>query len=145
MEQNKLKKEDQALLKIIVVIAAISTGIAGFVHLYMPLVAEPRILHHLPNAIFFLGSGVAQLLWIIPMLKRWGKIWYYVGIIGNIGFILFYIITRIPGNPVTGRGGDTDNIDLVCEFAQLAYIITIMMVLTKVNKLKLKNESINKI
>ena len=143
MEQSNLKKRDQTL-KIIIIIAAISTGVAGFIHLYMPLVAEPRILHHIPNAIFFLGSGIAQLFWIIPMLKRWGKVWYYVGIIGNIGFILLYIITRIPGNPVTGRGGDIDNIDLVCEIAQVYYIITTIMVITRTDKLRLK-KSIKKI
>ncbi len=144
MEQSKLKKQDQTL-NVIIVIAAISTGIAGFIHLYMPMVAEPRILHHTANAIFFLGSGVAQLFWIIPMLKRWGKVWYYVGIIGNIAFILLYIITRIPGNPVTGRGGGIDNIDLVCEFAQLSYIITTIIVIARIDKLKIKKESINKI
>ena len=145
MKQNNLRIKGQPLLEIFVVIAALSTGIAGFVHLYVPLVSEPKVLHHVPNAIFFLGSGIAQLLWIIPMLKRWGKAWYYVGIIGNIGFILLYIITRIPGNPITGRGGHIDNIDIICEFAQLAYILTTLVIIIKVNKLKIQNESINKI
>lgn len=66
--------------------AAVATAIAGIVHLYMPL-SHPRMLGNLPVAVFFLGSGIAQIFWILPMIKRWGRIWYYVGIAGNVGFI----------------------------------------------------------
>src|ERR1700712_2377874 len=95
-------------LKYYFIAAAVATAIAGIIHLYMPLIAAQGILHRPPMAIFFLGSGIAQLLWVIPMIKRWGKIWYYIGIAGNIAFILLYVITRLPGNPITGRGGGTD-------------------------------------
>jgi len=63
------------------------------------------VFGNLAIAIFFLGSGIAQIFWILPMLKRWGKPWYYIGIGGNLGFIILYVITLLPGNPVTGRGG----------------------------------------
>jgi hypothetical protein len=76
--------------------------------------SHPRILGNLPTATFFLCSGVAQIFWILPMIKRWGRPWYYIGIGGNV----VYIITRFPGNPVNGRGGDSDALDMVCEVAQ---------------------------
>ena len=123
-------------LKYYFIAAAIATAIAGIVHLYMPLIAHPQMLHNIPIATFFLGSGIAQLFWVIPMIRRWGKIWYYVGIAGNVAFILLYVITRFPGNPINGRGGDADIIDLTCEFAQVAFIIITSIILVKENKLK---------
>jgi hypothetical protein len=74
---------------------------------------------HSPNTVFFIGSGIAQIFWILPMIRRWGKPWYYIGIIGNVGFILLYVIKRFPGNPVTGRGDTVDPVDMVCEIAQV--------------------------
>ena len=49
--------------------------------------------------IFFIISGLAQLFWVIPVIKRWSKPWYYIGIGGtsilivvlpDIGDILAY-------------------------------------------------------
>jgi hypothetical protein len=78
-----------------------------------------------------LGSGIAQVFWVLPMIKRWGSIWYFAGIVGNLGFIILYVITRIPGNPVNGRGGDIDVVDMICEVAQLAYIGITAVILAK--------------
>jgi hypothetical protein len=110
--------------------AALATAIAGIVHLYMPI-SHPRMLGNTPIAIFFLGSGIAQLFWVLPMLRRWGRIWYYVGIAGNIAFVILYVVTRFPDNPVNGRGGDVDAIDMICEVAQLAYISVTSIILVK--------------
>ncbi len=115
--------------------AAVATAIAGIVHLYMPL-SHPRMLGNIPTATFFLGSGFAQIFWILPMIKRWGRIWYYVGIAGNIAFIMLYVITRLPGNPVTGRGGDVDATDMTCELAQVAYIVITAVILAKERSIK---------
>jgi hypothetical protein len=106
--------------------AAAATAIDGIIHLLMPLHFAPQMLQHFAtrplNPIFFLGSGIAQTFWILPMIQRWGKVWYYIGIAGNIAFIILYIITRLPWNPVTGREGDVDIVDMACELAQVAYI-----------------------
>jgi hypothetical protein len=115
--------------------AAVATTTAGIVHLYMPL-SHPRMLGNIPVATFFLGSGIAQLFWVIPMIKRWGRIWYYVGIAGNVGFIILYVITRFSGNPVNGRGGDIDAIDMICEIAQVAYIAITAIILAKERSIK---------
>ena len=55
--------------------AAVATAIAGIVHLYIPF-GFPVVFGNLAIAIFFLGSGIAQIFWILPMLKRWGKVLY---------------------------------------------------------------------
>jgi hypothetical protein len=126
-------------LKYYFIAAAVATAIAGIVHLYMPI-AHPQMLNNIPIATFFLGSGIAQLFWVIPMIRRWGKVWYYIGIAGNIAFILLYVLTRFPGNPINGRGGDADIIDLTCEFAQVAYIIITSIIIAKERKLKIVQE-----
>ena len=115
--------------------AAVATAIAGIVHLYMPL-SHPRMLGNLPVATFFLGSGIAQIFWILPMIKRWGRIWYYIGIAGNIAFIILYVITRFPDNPVTGRGGGVDAADMICELAQVAYIAITAVIIAKERSMK---------
>jgi hypothetical protein len=115
--------------------AAVATAIAGIVHLYMPL-SHPRMLGNIPIATFFLGSGIVQLFWVIPMIKRWGRIWYYVGIAGNVAFIILYVVTRFPGNPVNGRGGDVDMVDMTCELGQVAYIAITAVILAKERSMK---------
>jgi hypothetical protein len=124
--------------------AAVATAIAGIVHLYMPL-SHPRMLGNIPTATFFLGSGIAQLFWVIPMIKRWGRIWYYVGIAGNIGFVILYVVTRFPGNPVNGRGGDVDAVDMTCELAQVAYIAITAVILLKERSIKLVHKKTAKV
>jgi hypothetical protein len=115
--------------------AAVATAIAGIVHLYMPL-SHPRMLGNIPTATFFLGSGIAQLFWVLPMIKRCGRIWYYVGIAGNVAFIILYVVTRLPGNPVNGRGGDIDAVDMICELAQVAYIAITAVILARERSMK---------
>jgi hypothetical protein len=114
---------------------AVATAIAGIVYLYMPL-SHPRMLGNLPIAAFFIGSGIAQIFWILPMVKRWGKPWYYIGILGNVAFIILYVITRLPGNLVNGRGGDIDMVDMICELAQVAYITITAVILARERTMK---------
>jgi hypothetical protein len=135
MAKSSTTNQIPSNLKYYFIAAAVATAISGIVHLYMPL-THPRMLSNAPIALFFLGSGIAQLFWVIPMIRRWGTVWYYVGIVGNIAFILLYVITRFPGNPVNGRGGDADMIDLTCEFAQVAFIIITAIIIVKERKLK---------
>ena len=128
--QREQQRPSSRIYQYLSIAAAIATAIAGIVHLYMPL-AHLRMFENIPMVTFFLGSGIAQIFWILPMIKRWGRMWYYVGIIANIGFIILYVITRFPGNPVNGRGGDVDVIDMICEVAQVAYIGITAVILAK--------------
>jgi hypothetical protein len=63
---------------------------------------SPRIFN-INIAIFFLVAGILQLFWIIPMLKKWGRIWYAIGIAGTVILIGIWAVTRIPDNPITGE------------------------------------------
>jgi hypothetical protein len=72
--------------------------------------------------ILFLVGGIAQVFWILPILKRWGRIWYSIGIAGTAVFIAIWAITRMPANPIIHRAGDVDVIDIATEMLQFAFI-----------------------
>jgi len=42
-------------------------------------------------SVFFLISGIIQLFWVIPLIRSWGKYWYYTGMIGSIISIVIYV------------------------------------------------------
>jgi hypothetical protein len=76
--------------------AATTTAIAGILH----LILVPNIISRNPNSgIFFIISGIAQIFWVIPMLKRWGRTWYYIGIGGTIILIIIWATTRFQEIP----------------------------------------------
>ena len=100
--------------------AAATTGIAGILHL---IFASNIIGFSILNGIFFIISGLAQLFWAIPMIKKWGKIWYLIGIAGTIILIIMWAITRMPGNPITGRGGPLNEIGIAIQVFQMAYVV----------------------
>src|ERR671917_1187753 len=100
--------------------AAAATAIAGLLHLMM----GPNSLNfNINQGILFIVGGIAQVFWIIPMIRRWGIPWYTIGIAGTMVFMALWIITRIPGNPITGRGGPAGNpIAITIEVFQAAFI-----------------------
>jgi hypothetical protein len=108
--------------------AAATTAIAGILH----FILVPNVIGRNPNSgVFFIVSGIAQIFWVIPMLKRWGRIWYYIGIGGTIVLIIMWAITRIPGNPITGRGGPVSEMGIAVEIFQIAYIIITAIIILK--------------
>jgi hypothetical protein len=101
--------------------AAATTALAGIIHLYL---AANSLSHHRfgNNVILFLVGGLAQVFWVLPILKQWGRAWYVLGIAGTTVFIAKWAITRMPGNPITHRAGDAATIDVVTEVLQFAFI-----------------------
>lgn len=98
--------------------AAAMTTIAFILH----LILAPNMLNfNLNSAILFFVGGAAQLFWVIPMLRRWGRVWYGVGVGGTLVLITVWIIARIPGNPLTGRGGMVNEMGIVVEVLQWAF------------------------
>jgi hypothetical protein len=125
--------------------AAATTAIAGILHLSL----VPDIIgRNLNSGVFFLISGIAQIFWVIPMLKRWGRTWYYIGIAGTIVLIIMWAMTRVPGNPITGRGGPISEMAIAIEVFQVAYIIITAIIITKESKSSvsqiIKDERLNK-
>lgn len=99
--------------------AAICTGIAGILHLTL---VPNAIDSNINNAILFLVGGIAQIFWVLPMIKRWGRVWYAVGIAGTVILIGLWVITRIADNPITGRGGPISERAIAVEVFQIAYV-----------------------
>ena len=56
------------------------------------------------------------------MVRRWGRVWYGVGIGGTVVLIAIWIITRMPGNPITGRGSVVDEMGVAVETLQWAFV-----------------------
>jgi hypothetical protein len=99
--------------------AAATTAIAGILHLTL---GANSLGFNINNGILFVVGGIAQVFWIIPILSRWGKKWNYIGIGGTLVFFAIWAITRIPGNPITGRGGGVNTMAILVESFQFAFI-----------------------
>lgn len=108
--------------------AAGSTLIAGILHL--SLVANV-IDRNFNTGILFLLGGLAQVFWVLPTIRGWNKVWYYVGIGGTLTLILIWAITRFPGNPINGRGGSIGETAIAIEVFQVAFIVLSIIILWK--------------
>jgi hypothetical protein len=108
--------------------AAATTALAGILH----LILVPDIIgRNLNSGVFFIVAGIAQIFWVIPMLKRWGRTWYYIGIAGTIVLIIMWVMTRAPGNPITGRGGPISEMAIAIELFQIAYVVITAIIIKK--------------
>ena len=108
--------------------AAGSTLIAGILHLSLVANAIDRNFN---TGILFLLGGLAQLFWVLPTIRGWNKVWYYVGIGGTLTLILIWAITRFPGNPINGRGGSIGETAIAIEVFQVAFIVLSIIILWK--------------
>jgi peptidoglycan/LPS O-acetylase OafA/YrhL len=99
--------------------AAGTTAIAGILH----LILAPNMLNFNPSsAILFFVGGATQLFWMVPMIRRWGRVWYGIGIVGTLVLIAIWMVTRIDGNPITGRGGMINEMGIAVETMQWAFV-----------------------
>jgi hypothetical protein len=108
--------------------AAGSTLIAGILHLSLVANAIDRNFN---TGILFLIGGLAQVFWVLPTIRGWNKVWYYVGIGGTLIIILIWAITRFPGNPINGRGGSIGETAIAIEVFQVAFIVLSLIILWK--------------
>lgn len=113
--------------------AAATTAIAGGFHVYMA--ANSMVNGRFGNnVILFLVGGLAQIFWILPVLKKWGRVWYAIGIVGTVAFIGIWGITRLQGNPITGRGFNIGINDSIVEIMQVAFIAFSFVILAIENR-----------
>ena len=103
--------------------AAASTLIAGVLHLAIVPMFFTQM--SIDITIFFVVSGLAQIFWVIPVIKRWSKPWYYVGIGGTVILIIMYLIA------VPGRGYPVSQLDIAIELFQIAFIILCSIIIVK--------------
>src|SRR5919206_1249515 len=100
--------------------AAATTAIAGILH----LIWASSIIGKAPPtfSIFFVVSGIAQAFWALPMIKRWGRKWYYIGLAGTVVLVILYAATRLPNQLTGGRPAPTNEIGISILIFEIAYI-----------------------
>jgi hypothetical protein len=132
-----------AIMDILYYAAAATTAIAGILHIIQ---ASNVMEFSLNFFIFFMIAGLAQLFWVVPMVKKWGRPWYYVGIGGTIVLIVLYAITRMPGNPITGRGAPINSIGIAIEVFQVAFIgLAIAIIIYEMKRKRLSGKTTSEI
>lgn len=96
--------------------AAATTVIAGVIHFLMGTHSESG---EQAQGILFLVSGILQIFWVLPVIKRWNKIWYHVGIVGTAVLIVSWAGTHLHG---LSHGRDLGGMTLILEVSQVAFI-----------------------
>ena len=124
-------------MQYLTVLAGASTLLAGILHLMMvgTFFKPPNFPLELlaGSNILFIVSGVAQILWAIPMFLRWNIRWYYVGLVGTAALVILLAASRIP-NPMTGHALQNNTIGYLTEIVQIAYIIITGIIIVKQRK-----------
>jgi hypothetical protein len=83
------------------------------------------------STVLFLVGGLAQIFWVVPTMRNWGRTWDYIGIAGTAVFIVIWVITRLPENPITGRAGRIGDSAIVIEVLQMAFIVLLAVLIAK--------------
>ena len=111
--------------------AAVTTFITGILHLtFVPnLVGFSEY-----TSLFFLITGVTQLFWVVPILKKWSNIWYYAGMGGTFILVALWLITRVPNNRILNRALPVNDIGIVIEVLQTAFIILCGLIIVTTNR-----------
>ena len=68
--------------------AAATTLIAGILHLnkVIDTISSGKAIGNAD--ILFLVGGIAQVFWVFPIIRQWGRTWYSIGIAGTAVFVL---------------------------------------------------------
>ena len=103
--------------------AAACTFIAGILHLAIVPMFFTQL--SLDVMIFFIVSGLAQVFWVIPIIKKWSNIWYYFGIGGTVVLIIMYLVA------VPGSGYPVSPLDIAIELFQIVFIILCTIIIMK--------------
>ena len=103
--------------------AAASTLIAGILHLALVAMFFGKMTPEV--TVFFVASGLAQIFWILPTVKKWIMPWYYIGIGGTIALIVLWII-YIPGG-----GHPIDLNSAAIEAFQIVFVILSVIIIKK--------------
>jgi uncharacterized membrane protein YuzA (DUF378 family) len=113
--------------------AAASTFIAGVLHLAI----VPMFFNKMPAnvTIFFIISGLAQLFWVIPVIKIWSSVLYYIGIGGTVILIILWIIA------VPARGLAVSELEVAIELFQIVFIILCIIIVKDITITRLDQKN----
>jgi hypothetical protein len=115
--------------------AAATTAIAGTVHIVLGIPSN-----NLNSQMLFVVGGIAQIFWVVPIIRKWGTTWYGIGLGGTIVFIAIWAITRIPDNFITGRGGRISDNGIIVEALQISFVTVMVAILVlERNKISAKD------
>jgi uncharacterized membrane protein YuzA (DUF378 family) len=109
--------------KVLVYSAAASTLISGVLHVALVPMFVGQMTPEV--TVFFVASGLAQIFWILPTVKRWIMPWYYIGIGGTIVLIVLWIVF------IPGGGHPIDLNSAVIEAFQIAFVILSVIIIKK--------------
>lgn len=112
--------------------AAASTGIAGILHL---MLVPSSINAGVQYVTLFLVSGLAQLFWVLPMVRRWGRIWNIIGLAGTAVLVGLtgYVVIESARNPQATPSGVME-LAVAIEICQISYVIITGIILVKRNR-----------
>src|SRR5207247_2227721 len=113
--------------------AAAAIATAGLLHL---MLGPNNLGFNVNQGMLFIVGGTPQVFWIIPMVRRWGTPWYAIGMGGTAVFMALCIITRMPGNPITGRGGGTNPMSIAVEVFEATFIGLAAAIIVYENRMK---------
>ena len=101
--------------------AAACTGIAGILHL---MLVPSSIVAGIQYTVFFLISGLVQLFWVLPMIKKWGRFWNIIGFAGTAVLVGLtgYVVIESVRNPQSTPSGVTE-LAVAIEIFQISYVI----------------------
>ena len=116
-------QSDKTKILPLVYVAAATTVIAGIIHI---LLAPHSLSDEVREGILFLVGGVLQVFWALPVIKRWNKIWQYVGIGGTAILIILWFSTH---TRILSHGRGLGGMTLVLEIAQVAFIVLCILLL----------------
>lgn len=88
MSQSVLSDKKMLLLSFVV---AGLTVAAGIIHLQM---APMALSHEIGEGVLFLVGGALQVFWAVPVIKRWGRVWQIIGIVGTAVFSIIWFATH---------------------------------------------------
>jgi hypothetical protein len=110
--------------------AATCTGLAGILHLMFVPASIPAGIQY---TTLFLISGLAQIFWVLPMVRRWGKIWNIIGLAGTavlVGLTGYAVIGSVMNPQLTPPG--VLELAIAIEIFQTSYvIITAIIIVTR--------------
>jgi hypothetical protein len=109
----------------IAIAASACTFVAGVIHLTM----VPS--NNINSTTLFLVGGLAQIFWVVPTIRNWGRVWDYIGIAGTLAFIAIWAITRLPDNPISGRAGRIGDTAIIIEILQIAFVALMVILISK--------------
>ena len=111
--------------------AAVTTFITGILHLTF----VPNLIGFSGyTSLFFLITGITQLFWVVPILKKWSNVWYYAGMGGTFILLALWLITRVPNNRILNRALPVNDIGIIIEVLQTAFIILCGLIIVTRNR-----------